>query len=171
MYIYVYVYTPIYISQVTCGAKQVCFARKEQGPTESKPLDNDTTFRIFDRVMHLRPKADQPTIVCPRSSRTDKIDVLIQQCKSCEGRGSASCKDSNYTDLTRWTFAVMYESSWSGYQRANLLDCEELAARIDAQCAWNDSWLFHLWLQRVYNIAMLLAIPRVSLSSSIHNNA
>jgi len=127
---------------VTCGAKQVCFSRKEEGSAESEPIHNDTTFRIFDRVMHLRPKPDQPTIVCPRSSITDKMDALIQECKWCQGKGSVGCKSTNYSDVNRWTFPVMYESSWSGYQRADLLDCDELAARIDsAQCAWNDSWL------------------------------
>jgi hypothetical protein len=36
----------------------------------------------------------------------------------------------------------MYNASWKGYNRANLLDCEELSARLDSeQCAWNDSWI------------------------------
>ena len=129
---------------MTCRAKQQCFSRQEEGSEENGSADNvnaDTTFRIFDRVMHLDPKDPaHPTIVCPR--RSIKIDVLIQECKACEDSGNVNCKQTNYSDAPNWYFHTMYNSSWSGYQRAKISNCDELAAALDSeQCSWDDSWL------------------------------
>ncbi len=137
---------------VTCQAKQVCFSRRkkrataEQQDVDKPPLlpkgDADTSvYRIFDRVMHLRPEdSAHPTIICPRSSINK--DILVQECKKCQGPDTSACSLKNYTDLPEWHFSLMYNASWSGYNRANILDCDELAARVDsAQCAWNDTWV------------------------------
>lgn len=133
---------------MTCGTKQVCFSREKEGCDN---VNADTTFRIFKRVMHLDPAA-HPTIICPRSSISDKLDVLIQECKACEGHGNVGCPHTNYSDVPKSHFRLMHESSWSGYQRANLLDCDDLQARLDSeQCAWDDSWylIFPYILKRV----------------------
>jgi len=97
-----------------------------------------SVYKIFDRVMHLRPAL--PTIICPRSSINK--DILVQECRQCQGTNTSACRHQEYTDLPAWHFALMYNASWSGYNRANIFDCDELAARVDsAQCAWNDSWV------------------------------
>ena len=137
---------------VTCGAKQVCFSRKDSSsiiPTVQTDPDlltwQDSTdskvYRIFDRVMHLRPKdSAHPTLICARSSINK--DTLIEECRQCQGKGQPGCQHSNYSNISKWQFSRMLNSSWQGYNRANLLDCDELAARLDIeQCAWNDSWV------------------------------
>jgi len=129
---------------VTCRAKQQCFSRQDEGSAKNEAAYNataDTTFRIFDRVMHLRPSdPNHPTILCPRQSID--IDVLIQECKACQGGEKERCKQTHHHEVPDWHFHTMYNSSWSGYQRANIFDCDQLAARLDSeQCAWDDSWL------------------------------
>lgn len=136
---------------VTCGAKQVCFSRKD---TSATPPDQDLTpaattqddkdpkvYRIFDRIMHLRPKdSEHPTLICPRSSINK--ETLVSDCRKCQGKGQFSCQHTNYSNISKWQFPLMYNASWLGYKRANLLDCDQLAARLDSeQCAWNDSWV------------------------------
>jgi len=91
--------------------------------------------------MHLRPSdPNHPTIICPRKSID--IHALIQECKACQGVENESCKQTHHHEVPNWHFHIMYNSSWGGYQRANIYKCDQLAARLDSeQCAWDDSWL------------------------------
>jgi len=91
-------------------------------------------YRIFDRIMHIKPRAiGIPTVICPRKS----LDVAAEVARCRAQR-------STYADLPnfRETWLSSLSESWSGYQRADVSDCDVLEQRLDAyQCAWDDGWI------------------------------
>ena len=87
-------------------------------------------YRIFDRVMHLRPNGNNKTLICPAKSLN--VDDILAECEN-------KVKESESKD-----FADILAQSWKGFDRADLRLCDEIRERLSLetqQCAWDDSWI------------------------------
>lgn len=119
---------------MTCAAVQTC----HDGSlflNFTQPAPDAPKFRIFDRIMHLTPRDNAASVICPRADA--ETGRILAECARHSARGDdfwwSKEESPHFSD-------PLFYSAQSG--RADLRDCEELKARLDReQCEWDGSWL------------------------------
>eukprot|EP00961_Rhodomonas_salina_P158614 2135174-Rhodomonas_salina.1 len=90
---------------VTCSGVRLCHdGTLNQGDTMNDVIVTPPRrkFRIFDRIMHLRPKIGQTGLLCP-SDRLNK-EELLAQCR-------ANAQTPNFYDTQQWNFTCLLYTS------------------------------------------------------------
>lgn len=122
---------------LTCNGKRICHDGTLKYGFEAKARRRK--FRVFDRIMHLKPKDGAKSLLCP-SDRV-KREELVESCRKYKQMDEEMEGDFYNGEWAR-NFSWFLGKSYPGVSRTDLRDCDALAASIDeTQCAWNSSWL------------------------------
>mmetsp|Transcript_924 Transcript_924/g.2032 ORF Transcript_924/g.2032 Transcript_924/m.2032 type:complete len:1682 (-) Transcript_924:65-5110(-) len=127
---------------VTCAGKKEC----HNGNTKFGyvPPVKPKKFRVWNRVMFLRPKPTRSLICLGKS--VNKADVL-KECRRVAAAGEVPA-NSNSPDWYKFKYGL--SEVWPLVGKADITDCAVLEARMDDvdQCTWDDSWISEFKTQR-----------------------
>jgi hypothetical protein len=148
---------------VTCRGRRQCHDGSQWRlfqPPMPRPI-----YRIFDRVMRLKPRDAQSSVICP-SNKNTRAQLVAKCRKSFEDNGCASCAKGDAgpcgpatgchacsypggCDSPKWTKSVNsdlydidkeYAAFFGYYKRTDHYNCDQVERNI-GDCTWDASWI------------------------------
>lgn len=95
-------------------------------------------YRVFNRVMWIKPRNNAKSVICPSRRMMRDKDEIMARCRAIKGENPPGWSGP---PEARQNFTRIWERNWYELQPAQFWDCDDVEPRLDAdQCEWDDRY-------------------------------